>query len=132
MIYTCLYVDIMLSKYKPNNIYIYVIIRMVFCCTYCTYCTHTHIHIYIYVKKNTLNASDDCEVHHITWPWLSTERAQGSARRPGPNGLVIIRWMGQRKPAPVENGGKHPMISRASTIPGGAPDTAGPSQVMSS
>ena len=24
---------------------------MVFCCTYCTYCTHTHTYIYIYVKK---------------------------------------------------------------------------------
>ena len=30
--------------------------------------------------------------------------------------IAFIRWMGQRNPAPVENGGKHPTIYRFSTI----------------
>ena len=31
-------------------------------------------------------------------------------------GSSYIRWMGQRNPAPVENGGKHPTIYRFSMV----------------
>jgi len=53
---------------------------------------------------------------------LGTCLVRGQLSNWGPK----IRWMGQRNPAPVENGGKHPIICRVSTILS-VQDFAGPS-----